>query len=388
MHSATRHAARFARTMLPIVVASIASAGQDPVPAPRFVERHDAGATHDQRDAETILSELDALPRSVPRPPHGSDTDAFDRWRDEQTRLARRRADLVTELDASGYEGPRLDSLLATKIHAVTRVKRAAWAPFNAWSAVLWEMAARHEGTRVAAAAELAGLSELLILMSYENLTLSDESIERIARLELAALDPADPGPAGSTLRTAVTMRGPETAAAWIDWFTENLPEGSGARAWAESERKFGRPIRLTGRDQSGEPVDTHGWLGRVVLVDFWGSWCGPCIAGMPAIAAMADEFADRGFRVLGVVHDEPDAALDFLADHPEYDWPQIMPDGGLRRDEPGRVPDPRANSIVERHGIRAYPTYWLIDRQGVLHRADAARLREQIESLLGPPNP
>jgi thiol-disulfide isomerase/thioredoxin len=67
-------------------------------------------------------------------------------------------------------------------------------------------------------------------------------------------------------------------------------------------------------------------WDGKLVLVNFWASWCGPCREEMPLLDAKRTELATRGFEVVGIAIDEVDSVRDFLKDRP-VQYPILLAD-------------------------------------------------------------
>jgi peroxiredoxin len=112
------------------------------------------------------------------------------------------------------------------------------------------------------------------------------------------------------------------------------------------------------------------------VLVDFWATWCGPCVAEIPAIRAHYDKYHAAGFEVVGVsLDDDPAALREFVAEK-EIPWPVILDSR-----------DPRA-SLADRYGIKAIPAMFLVGRDGKVvsvrarGEALAALLAEQFPDV------
>ena len=115
---------------------------------------------------------------------------------------------------------------------------------------------------------------------------------------------------------------------------------------------------------------------GKVVYLDFWASWCGPCRVSFPQLEELRQEFGPQGFEVLAVNVDEfePDA-LRFL-EEVSVTYPVV-------RDGAGDTP--------ATFGILGMPTGYLIDRAGTIRlihqgyrKSDGAALRTEIMELLG----
>ena len=70
-----------------------------------------------------------------------------------------------------------------------------------------------------------------------------------------------------------------------------------------------------------GKKIDLSSYRGQPVLIDFWATWCGPCLLSMPSLSRIYNDFKARGLAVISVDQDSvPDGATEYLARH-HYAW-------------------------------------------------------------------
>jgi len=118
---------------------------------------------------------------------------------------------------------------------------------------------------------------------------------------------------------------------------------------------KAGQPLDLKFEAADGSTVDLAQMRGKVVLIDFWATWCGPCMKEVPNVVAAYQKYHDKGFEVVGISLDKDKAAMLRTTAQKGMTWPQYFD---------GKSWD---NAISTAFGIRSIPTMWLVNKKGVV---------------------
>lgn len=132
-------------------------------------------------------------------------------------------------------------------------------------------------------------------------------------------------------------------------------------------------PFKLT--RLNGNEISTDKWKGKVIVMDFWATWCGPCVAEMPKLKKLYEEYHDRGLEVVGINSDFERAPLTEYLKVNDVRWPQVyVKDLG----------EERQTALQKTTGVMGIPRYFVIDRDGKLHTDHGrGRLEEIIPRLL-----
>jgi thiol-disulfide isomerase/thioredoxin len=105
--------------------------------------------------------------------------------------------------------------------------------------------------------------------------------------------------------------------------------------------------------DVAGKPLSIANDKGKVVLIDFWATWCGPCRAELPSVLATYRKYHDKGFEIIGVSLDEDQAKLTNFTKSMNMTWPQFF-DGKSWQ-----------NKLAVKYGIESIPATFLLDGEG-----------------------
>ncbi len=106
----------------------------------------------------------------------------------------------------------------------------------------------------------------------------------------------------------------------------------------------------------SGEQVNLANFKGKAVLIDFWATWCGPCLRAMPDLIETYSEYHDQGFEIIGISLDKNQSLLEKYMQDKGITWQQYYDGLGW------------SNKMAKRFGVRGIPHIVLIDKNGAVH--------------------
>ena len=127
-------------------------------------------------------------------------------------------------------------------------------------------------------------------------------------------------------------------------------------------------------KDTAGKPLAIANYKGKVVLIDFWATWCGPCRAELPNVIATYKKYHNQGFEIIGISLDQDQAKLIGFTKDMNMTWPQYFDDQGW------------GNKLAVKYGIESIPATYLLDGNGRIIGRDLRgdELTQAVAKALG----
>ena len=146
----------------------------------------------------------------------------------------------------------------------------------------------------------------------------------------------------------------------------------SGCKHPRAGSNLLGQPIDIKFTALDGRDIDVAQMRGKVTLIDFWASWCPPCLRELPNIKATYEKLHGRGLEVIGISLDDEKKDLLAVMAKEKIEWPQFFdPKGAEHR-------------LAKQFGVEEIPVMWLLDKSGRLRDIDAGEnLSDKVEKLL-----
>ena len=137
-------------------------------------------------------------------------------------------------------------------------------------------------------------------------------------------------------------------------------------------ELQMGDVIDISFRSVNSGKVNLAEMKGKVVLLDFWATWCGPCIAELPNVKEAYKKYHDKGFEIVGISLDSDKSRLkDFIKEN-DMPWPQHFDGNGWK------------NKLAVTYGVRSIPAVFLVkDNKVIATGVRGSALEAKLEELL-----
>jgi thiol-disulfide isomerase/thioredoxin len=136
-----------------------------------------------------------------------------------------------------------------------------------------------------------------------------------------------------------------------------------------------GKQMEFTATTVDDKPFNIDQLRGKVVLVQFWATWCGPCMSSLAGLQKIYDEHHKAGFEIVALSKDDDKQALDMVLDEYDLPWIHIWDTDSK---------DTEKHPIADRYGAQALPTTFLLDKTGkvVAKDLEGKQLEAAIEKL------
>jgi thiol-disulfide isomerase/thioredoxin len=144
------------------------------------------------------------------------------------------------------------------------------------------------------------------------------------------------------------------------------------AKAAIKAVGALGQPLELAFTAADGRKVDVQKMKGKVILIDFWAAWCGPCIQSLPEVVKIYSKYHDEGFEIVGINMDKQQSHMESVVHRFKMPWPQYYDGKGW------------GNKFALEFNVSAIPAVWLVDKKGILRTMEAREnLEDKIKELL-----
>ena len=169
-----------------------------------------------------------------------------------------------------------------------------------------------------------------------------------------------------------------DEAVKWYGQAVQKFPQSApGKKASGAAKRlsSVGKPIHLAGKSLTGQTIDLAAFKGKVVLIDYWATWCEPCKADQEVLKQLVAKYGRSGFVVIGISLDNDAETVSTFLKQNRLPWYHIYEPGGLE------------SRLANEMGILTLPTKILVDAKGqVLHRSiHASQVEDELKKIYQP---
>jgi thiol-disulfide isomerase/thioredoxin len=331
--------------------------------------------TGQPRTPDAVLAELDSLkPPTIDQKDYNNQ-EVVQAYRTAARKHAEQRAALAWELYKADPSHAQVASLLPERWNFLMMTDQAADAVTETQRVLKDQksgpLASVAAFTYAQAIGETKGLDSKEYAKAADDFRAIDPKDERGARLYMEIANNA---------AYSEQDRSAEALAAYKR-VIELYPESRAAKQAKGKVRQYdgiGKPFKLKFTDAiSGKTIDIKDLKGKVVVVDFWATWCGPCVADMPHMKELYKEYKGRGVEFVGISLDKDEASgglarlKDFVAKN-EIAWPQYYQGNWW------------SSEFSTSWGINSIPALFVVDKNGNLYTNQGrGKLEDMLPKLL-----
>ena len=327
-----------------------------------------------ERPADQILADIDAVKMPRLDPEQQGETLAMIEFINKRKAAVARRGELIRELFQAEPDHPRLPALFAERWQNQLRTSEGAM-PLPKLAAELNEVLGRTKNPKLKADAAFY----LTILEVQTGEGGPDQILGAVEKFIKVA--PSDERGAMLLNTIANAMKGSPRQAELRKRVAEDYPQSPYAESAKGTLRRLesvGKPFELEFKDAiQGTSIATKELKGKVIVIDFWATFCEPCVAAMPALKELYARYRGQGVEFIGVNLDAPkeEGGLDLLKEFVARNniaWPQYYQGNGWE------------SAFSRSWGIDAIPAMFVVDQNGILVSVDAyGRLEEILPEVL-----
>jgi peroxiredoxin len=128
-------------------------------------------------------------------------------------------------------------------------------------------------------------------------------------------------------------------------------------------------------KDLDGKPLSVSNYKGKILLIDFWATWCAPCVFELPNVIKAYEKYHDKGLEIVGISLDDSEPKLRSFLKDKNMTWPQYF-DGSRWK-----------NKLAQKYGVQGIPATFLLDGDGKIIGRDlrGEKLDEALATALHP---